>query len=80
MDSKELKMLVKPTEVAIRYLGTPLKERYGKLWYKSPFRNERTASFVVSDKKGFHDFGDSWHGDILSFVERLFNIRLRRLH
>ena len=58
--------------VAEHYLGQPDKTTGTRIWYKSPFRKERTASFMVSDK-GFHDFGDSWHGDIIDFVERYYN-------
>ena len=28
----------------------------------------------MNNEKGFHDYGDGWHGDIISFVQRLYNI------
>lgn len=67
----EIKQIITPIMVAQRYLGTG-KQKGNKLWYKSPFRNERTASFLV-DNKSFHDFGDDWDGDIFSFIQRYYN-------
>lgn len=69
---KEIKELLDNTQVVERYLGTPYKNTKKGLWYKSPFRNEKTASFYVSEK-GIHDFGSSEHYDIISFVARYFN-------
>lgn len=68
----EIKEILDPVKVARYYLGTPKVIRGGKLWYKSPFRNERTASFMV-DERSFHDFGEDWDGDVISFVERYYN-------
>lgn len=63
-----IKQTVDPISLARRYLGQPIHERGHQLWYKSPFRaEERTASFVVSDK-GFHDFGTSEHYDVIDFI------------
>ena len=73
---KEIKELLKPTLVARYYLGNPDKTTRDKIWYKSPWRNERTASFMVDDNAGFHDFGENWHGDIMDFVGRYYNIDL----
>lgn len=64
--------MLTPKIVAQHYLGNPIKKTGDRLWYKSPFRNERTASFMVDDT-AFHDFGDSWHGDIIDFVGRYYN-------
>lgn len=69
---KEIKQILTPIMVAQHYLGQG-KQKGNKIWYKSPFRNERTASFMV-DNKSFHDFGESWDGDIISFIERYYNI------
>ena len=66
---KLLKDNITPLQVAHRYLGEP--NRMG--FYISPFRREKTASFKVSNKKGFHDFGDSTHYDIISFTAKYFN-------
>ena len=67
---EQIKQLLTPIMVAQHYLGQPEKSG-NRLWYKSPFRNERTASFMVD--KAFHDFGDGWHGDVIDFVERYYN-------
>ena len=50
------------------------KKSGSNLFYKSPFRNEKTASFCVNNEKGFHDYGDGWHGDIINFVQELYHI------
>lgn len=71
---EEVKKLLKPTDVVRFYLGEG-KYKSGSYWYVSPFRNEKTASFCVNDKKGIHDFGDSKHYDIVSFVSSLFELR-----
>lgn len=68
----EIKTLLKGEEVIEHYLGTPDKKTNKGSWYKSPFRQEKTASFYVSDK-GIHDFGSSEHYDIISFVAKYFN-------
>lgn len=38
-----------------------------------PFHNEKTPSFRIYDKD-FHCFGCQEHGDIVSFVQKLFNL------
>ena len=70
---QEVKRQLTNEQVARRYLGVPEKQTSTGLWYKSPFRQERTASFCVS-KKGIHDFGSSEHYDMIAFVERYFNV------
>lgn len=70
---KELKQYLNNQQVVQRYLGLPEKKTSTGIWYKSPFRQERTASFCVSNR-GIHDFGDSTHYDIISFVEKYFNV------
>lgn len=77
LNAKNIREQISPIDVALKYLGQPDKKRYGKLWYKSPFRNEKTASFMV-DEKSFHDFGDSWDGDIFAFIERYFSVDFKR--
>lgn len=45
-----------------------------KWWYKSPFRDERTASFVVDTNTNlFYDFGEGMGGTLLDFVMRYNN-------
>ena len=39
-----------------------------EFWGPCPFHNEKTASFSVSDQKGFyHCFGCGAHGDVINF-------------
>lgn len=68
---QQIKELITPLMVAEHYLGQPDKATSRRIWYKSPFREEKTASFLVSEI-GFHDFGDGWHGDIINFIERYY--------
>jgi hypothetical protein len=53
-------------------------ERYGykvdrKRFMRCPFHNEKTPSMRIYDKD-FHCFGCGEHGDIVSFVQKLFNL------
>ena len=73
-NSERVKKIVTPSMVVQHYLGQPTKTSGINLIYKSPFRNERTASFWVNDDKGIHDFGTGIHYDILSFTQELFKI------
>lgn len=68
---EQIKQLLTPIIVAKQYLGQG-RIKGNRVWYKSPFRVERTASFMVDDK-AFHDFGDDWHGDVIDFVGRYYN-------
>lgn len=72
MRAEEIKRIIKPQDVAYRYLGVPNK-RGNKLWYKAPWRDERTASLLVDDR-GFYDFGESWGGDIFAFTQKYFRV------
>lgn len=76
MNVLELKANISPMEVARKCLGNPSKTVSGNLWYKSPFRQETQPSFVVS-KRGFHDFGDNWSGDIIAFIQRYYGISFK---
>ena len=43
------------------------------VWYLSPFRNEKSASFKVNTQKNlFYDFGEGLGGTILDFVIRYY--------
>lgn len=66
-------------QVVEKYLGQPKRTNSTGNWYISPFRNEKTASFCVSEK-GIHDFGDSSHYDIISFVQRYFGTTVNRAY
>lgn len=71
---KQVKEYLKPEQVAEYYIAEKGKKSGSNTFYKSPFRSEKTASFCVSNLKGFHDFGTGWHGDIISFVSKLYNV------
>jgi hypothetical protein len=48
----------------------PQKETDNELWYISPFRNEKTASFHVNKPRNlWYDFGEARGGDNIKFVQ-----------
>ncbi len=50
----------------------PVKQRNVSFWYLSPFRNEKTASFVVNvEKNTFKDWGSGERGTIIDLVMQL---------
>ena len=68
---EQIKNNVTNKEVAIHYLGQPVKVYTNYLLYSSPFRNDKNPSFAVNDK-GFIDFGDKQYcGDMIQFVKQL---------
>src|SRR5690606_34545060 len=47
----------------------PKRTSQHKLWYLSPLRNEKTASFVVNTQcNSWYDFGEGIGGDVVNFV------------
>lgn len=47
----------------------PKRTTLHKLWYLSPLRNEKTASFVVNTQcNSWYDFGEGVGGDVVNFV------------
>lgn len=47
----------------------PTKQQENGLWYLSPFRKEKTASFHVNTRKNvWYDHGEAIGGDVISFV------------
>lgn len=71
---KEVKEYLTPKQVASYYISEKGKISGNNVFYKSPFRQEKTASFCVNNKKGFHDYGTGWHGDIINFVQELYHL------
>lgn len=68
---EQIKNNVTNKEVAIHYLGQPVKVYTNYLLYSSPFRKDKNPSFAVNDK-GFIDFGDKQYcGDMIQFVKQL---------
>ena len=64
-----------PLEIFLARLGhSPVRERAGESWYRSPLRDEQDASFRVS--RGYNnwvDWGTGERGDIIRLAERLFH-------
>jgi DNA primase len=48
------------------------------VWYCSPFRTERTASFLVDRQNTFYDFGAGIGGDVIRLVCELYKIGFAR--
>lgn len=71
---KEVKEYLDPKQVASYYISEKGKISGNNVFYKSPFRQEKTASFCINNEKGFHDYGTGWHGDIINFVQELYHI------
>lgn len=56
----------------------PVKENNRELWYLSPFREERTASFKVNVSNNiFYDFGGGTGGTIVDFWCRLHSCNVK---
>jgi hypothetical protein len=52
----------------------PVKQQGNSLWYKSPFREEREASFKVNtDRNEWYDFGAGKGGNIIALAQELYN-------
>ena len=63
----ELKARLRPSDVIGRYVK--LKKRGHTWWGLSPFNNEKTPSFTVSDQRGtYHCFSTQNHGDVIKFL------------
>lgn len=53
---------------------SPVKQQGNSLWYKSPFREEREASFKVNtDRNEWYDFGAGKGGNIIALAQELYN-------
>ncbi len=63
----EIKLRLKVSSVVGKYIQ--LKKRGKEFIGLSPFKNEKTPSFTVSDEKGFyHCFSSGEHGNIFDFL------------
>jgi DNA primase len=61
-------------EILQKYGHEPVQRRGGDLWYRSPFRAEETASFVVSTQKNvWFDHGEGKGGTVIDLIARLSN-------
>jgi DNA primase len=53
---------------------SPAKIQGYNYWYRSPYREERTASFKVdTNKNTWHDFGTGEGGDIIDLAQKIGN-------
>ncbi len=69
----EIKMRLKVSQVVGKYIQ--LKKRGKEFIGLSPFKNEKTPSFTVSDEKEFyHCFSTGEHGNIFDFVMKTKSI------
>lgn len=66
-----------PLDELLLKLGfRPVKQRGGRHWYRSPFRDEKTASFVLSkDGMAWFDHGEGVGGNIIDLAMRLGDCR-----
>lgn len=69
---KEIKSI--PLATFLSQLGhTPVKTQGNRLWYKSPFRQEATASFKVqTDLNCWYDFGLGRGGNIIDLAAEFY--------
>jgi len=64
---EEIKLRIKVSQVVGK--SVQLKKRGKEFIGLSPFKNEKTPSFTVSDEKGFfHCFSSGEHGNIFDFL------------
>ena len=69
----EIKLRVKVSQVVSK--SVQLKKRGKEFIGLSPFKNEKTPSFTVSDEKGFyHCFSSGEHGNIFDFLMKTKSI------
>ncbi len=68
---KIVKEYVKPTDIAIRYMGQPKKVSGNNYFYISPFIQEKTPSFCVNNEKGLTDFSSGFRGDIIRLCSKI---------
>ena len=69
----EIKSRLKVSEVVGKFVK--LTQRGNEFVGLSPFKNEKTPSFTVSDdKEFFHCFSSAEHGDIFSFLMKHKNM------
>ncbi len=74
IDVHALKAQMDAQVVGAHYLGAPVKRNGRGAWWRCPFHQERSASFVLGGANRpdqFHCFGCGEHGDLLEFVRRM---------
>ncbi|HHH14309.1 MAG TPA: DNA primase [candidate division WWE3 bacterium] len=69
-DAKKIDLV----DVMARLGHTPTKIQGASVWYRSPFREEKTASFKVNkDLNSWYDFGIGEGGRIIELFQALYN-------
>lgn len=78
MNVKQAKAI--PIETLLEKHGqTPSRIVGGSIWFRSPFREEQTASFKVNTgRQLWYDFGIGAGGDILDLAMRLYSVNTVR--
>jgi DNA primase len=78
IDLEGLKQQAELTVVVKKYLGAPLRTNGRGLWWRCPFHQEKTGSFLVGGRpdraQEYHCFGCGEHGDAIEFVRRMENL------
>lgn len=76
-DIEQIKSKLNIVDVVREYV--PDLRKIGRNWTaRSPFRQEKTPSFIVNEEKGiFKDFGGDKAGDVIKFIENIENISFR---
>ena len=70
----EIKSRLRVSDVIGKFVK--LTQRGNEFVGLSPFKNEKTPSFTVSDEKGFyHCFSTSEHGNVFDFVMKMQNFK-----
>ena len=71
---EEIKLKLKVSQIVSK--AVKLKRRGKEFIGLSPFTNEKTPSFTVSDEKGFyHCFSSGEHGNIFDFVMKTQSLK-----
>lgn len=75
MNIEEAKSI--PLEDYLRHMGfSPVRQHGDSIWYCSPFREEKTPSFKVSESRNlWYDFGLGQGGDIITLAMELQKTR-----
>src|SRR5699024_4133674 len=72
MNAKQAKQ-ISLISILAQLKATKYKETRRDIWYYSPFRNEKTASFKVNRLKNiFYDFGEGIGGNVIDFIMLYF--------
>lgn len=72
LDIDSIKRSAPLTLIVERYLGAPVKRNGRGAWWRCPFHQEKTPSFLVGGRseweQTYHCFGCGRHGDVFEFV------------